>query len=182
MLMALAGLSSALSIGSSLLGNSAQDAANKAAYKSAQIQNVLNYNKKVNDINYSIDEVNRQIGMELTQAEYQEMATSAKLAASIASKGNGVYTGGATTQKRLNAVKMSAELKKDSIQSAGEANVQKGLMALDDALLEAKNQDLNNRLNYSNASSQLASPLEMLGGAAMAGFSTYTAGAAAGIK
>jgi hypothetical protein len=150
----------------------ASSQANSQASKNAKAQAGMllqNYKKQTNDLQLAADEVNRQIGMELTKQQFQSTAQQASF---VAKASSGLLAGN-TVAKQMNALEMGAEMRKDTIQQAGESKITDVLGKLDESLMNYKSGIVDAEITKQN---NTTSGISMALGAVQSGMQGYAMG------
>lgn len=118
-------------------------------------------------------ELNSQVGMQLTDLLYKEKSATAKeVANNIESN---IY--GQTAVRRANKVKMEAALMEDNIIQAGEAAMKDIQIGMSNAKYQRESGIYKASMQRASAINQMASPFEIAAGAFSAGMSGANAGA-----
>ena len=152
----------------------------QANYKSL----VRNYKVTTNNINNSIAEANRAIGMELSQAKLDALKAEGTTSAALASSG---FVGN-TAARISQTVGVKSALMTDQLQQKAESNYKDLLLQLDEARYNFENGTISNSIASSRSATQIEiarssstiSTAGMIGNAISAGASGYSVGSSIG--
>lgn len=152
----------------------------QANYKSL----VRNYNVTTNNINNSIAEANRAIGMELSQAKLDALKAEGTTSAALASSG----MVGNTAARIQQTVGVKSALMTDQLQQKAESNYKDLLLQLDEARYNFENGTISNSIASSRSATQIevarsnssVGTIGIIGNVVSAGASGYSVGSSIG--
>ena len=156
---AMAGLSIAQGISAN------QQASANARATAAQL--LQSFNVNTNNIQNQANELNNQIGMELSKANFNEIASLGTITASAANKG---YVGATSTRLQQN-VGMQKALMVDAILQQGESKMKEVQTSLSTAHLQYQQGLFQNEMNRLNNTKSTG---ELIVNAGMAGLQGYS--------
>lgn len=165
-------ISGGLQIFGGLSARASQSKANKEAYAA----NFARINQadaiKQNDLQLIAQDVNNELGMQLTGLVYDTLRASGTTAATTAER----EVFGNTAARQQNMVAMKAALSKDSLVQAAEANMIEVQNQMRTQKYAYESQHADNAQTYKNAQAQLPSTLGIIAGGIGAGASAYSSG------